>query len=38
VLPDKTVYLWKNQATNCNCKWQFLSKRSTFNLDCTIHL
>jgi len=32
VLPDKIVYLTKNQTT-CNCKWQW----NTFNLNCIIN-
>jgi len=33
VLPDKTVYLTKNQTTYCNCKRQFLCKCTTFWLE-----
>jgi len=32
----KLYILQKNQTTYCNCKWQFLLKWSTFNLNWTI--
>jgi len=38
VLPNKIVYLTKNQTTYCKfCKRQFLLKWNTLNLNCTLN-